>query len=198
MISNFAYSQLLKILGELIRKRETGVIFIRSQCNHSISFAFNEGHIKALSFGPRRGTRAIPLIRDIEGGTYRFDGAAYVDTLQNLPATDEIMSQLQPAAPAADNAAAEASAEPGEPVVPETSWAEFGEETRTLLTDYLGPIADVIFDEIVEEIGGFYNTETQARTLIGKLAVDIEDTQLSQFQEKAENLIRKTLAQASG
>lgn len=196
MTSNFIYPQLFEILQELISKKENGVLFIRSDCNHSINFAFANGQIQALNFGPRRGDRAISLIRDISGGSYRFDYTALVDNRQDLPPTDEIVSLLKLTSATAGVVLPAETQSAGDGFTKEARLL-FDQEIKTLLTDYLGPISEVIFDETLEEIGGVFTTGQQAEVLIDKLSIDIEAPQTRQFKEKAGIILKNTLPPAS-
>jgi len=189
---SFAYPQLLEILQELIDKQETGTLFIRSECNHLATFTLRKGKATAVSFGPRRGDRAIPHIKAISGGTYRFDRESPAGSPQQLPDTQELMSLLKSSGAPNEvvNAAAPGSA--GRDASDENSY-RFSKELKALLTDHLGPIADLIFDDTIEEIGGKCSNTHQAQILIDRLATDIDEAEIWQFREKAGIIIGKTL-----
>jgi len=192
MTTSFAYPQLLEILQELIHKRESGMMFIRSECNHLITFALQKGQVTAINFGPRRGDRAIPHIKEISGGTYRFDKESQVSAPQQLPDIRELMNLLKSngASPETMNPVGAGAAGRG---ASDSNSRRFSKELKELLTDYLGPIADVIFDDTLEEIGGVCSNTHQAQILIDRLATDIDEAEIWQFREKAGNIIGKTL-----
>jgi hypothetical protein len=192
MTPSFAYPQLLEILQELIDKQETGTLFIRSECNHLAAFTLQKGQATAVSFGPRRGDRAIPHIREISGGTYRFDRESPAGAPQQLPETRELMTLLKSNGALNEivNTAGPGSA--GGDASNKNS-IRFSKELKELLIDHLGPIADVIFDDTLEEIGGNCSNTHQAQIFIDRLATDIDDAEIWQFREKAGNIIGKTL-----
>ena len=196
MTPSFAYPQLLEILQELIHRRESGTLFIRSECNHLTTFTLQNGRVTAVSFGPRRGDRAIPHIREISSGTYRFDKGSPVGTPQRLPDTGELMSLLKSNGASTEimNPAGFGSAGGG---ASDKNSRRFNKELKELLTDHLGPIADVIFDDTLEEIGGICSNTHQAQILIDRLATDIDDAELWQFREKAGNIIGRTLTEGN-
>ena len=194
---SFSYPQLLEILQELIHKRESGILFIRSECNHLTTFTLQNGQVTAVSFGPRRGDRAIPHIRKINSGTYRFDREAPVGAPQRLPDTGELMNLLN-----SSGAAPTGIMDPGGngSIVggaSDRSSRRFSKELKELLTDHLGPIADIIYEDTLEEIGGVCSNPHQAQILIDRLATDIDDAEIWQFREKAGNIIGKTLAEGN-
>lgn len=189
---SFAYPQLLEILQELIQKRESGTLFIRSECNHLTTFTLQSGQVSAVSFGPRRGGRAIPHIREISSGTYRFDKESPVGSPQQLPDTGELMKLLK------SNGAPAEIMDPGKNGsvgggVSHKNSLRFSKELKELLTDHVGPIADVIFDDTLEEIGGVCSNTHQAQILIDRLATDIDDAEIWQFRERAGDIIGRTL-----
>ncbi len=193
---SFSYPQLLEILQELIHKQESGTLFIRSECNHLTTFTLQSGQVTAVSFGPRRGDRAIPHIRNITGGTYRFDRESPVGAPQQLPDTGELINLLK------SNGASTEIMDPGGNGsvgggASDRSSRRFSKELKELLTDHLGPIADIIYDDTLEEIGGVCSNTHQAQILIDRLATDIDDAEIWQFREKAGNIIGKTLAEGN-
>ncbi len=196
MTPSFAYPQLLEILQELIDKQETGTLFIRSECNHLATFTLQRGQAMAVSFGPRRGDRAIPHIKKISGGTYRFDRESPARAPQQLPDTRELMNLLK-----SNGVMSEVgiTAGPGSAGgdASDKNRRRFSKELKELLTDHIGPIADVIFDDTLAEIGGNCSNTHQAQILIDRLATDIDDAEIWQFREKAGNIIGKTLTEGN-
>ena len=192
MTLNFAYPQLLEILQELIDKKETGTLFIRSESNRLATFTLQDGRAIAISFGPRKGDRAIPHIKEISSGTYRFDKESPIGTPQRLPDTGELMNLLKSNRESTEivNTAGTGSAGGS---ASNRSSGKFGKELKALLTDHLGPIADVIYDDTLEELGGVCSNTHQAQILIDRLATDIDDAEIWQFREKAGNIIGRTL-----
>lgn len=191
MADSLTYPQLLEVLADLVGKKRSGTLYIRSDCNHVISFALDAGRIYALYHGPRRGRNAIPLVSGIAGGTYHFESTQLSATPQDLPSTAEILElisahQRKQAAPALASSAGEA--------VSDQQKNRVCGELKRLLTEHLGPIADMVFEDAVEEIEDFCSTPERTLQLIDKLADDIEDgAETEQFREKANALVRRMM-----
>lgn len=164
-------------------------MFIRSQCNHAISFSLEAGRIYALNHGPRRGRSAIPLISQIAGGSYRFDTAGPGRPAQELRPTAEILQLLITSRTGADVQGSSSSAGGTDSISVEQKLL-ICQELKKLLTQHLGPIADMVFDDTVDEEGSFCSTPEKTQELIDKLATDIGDPkEIEQFRREAQKTI---------
>ncbi len=191
MAQSLTYLQLLDVLTELIDKQSSGTLYIRSECNHLITFALDAGRIYAVYHGPRRGRSAIPLVSGISGGTYHFESTQLSGTPQDLPATAEILELIR-------NVAGDSSASMPSPgsgrAVSEQQRKRICDELKQLLTEHLGPIADMVFEDALEEDSGFCSTPAHTRQLIDKLADDIDDNaETAQFREKASAIVHRLM-----
>ena len=193
MTESLTYLQLLEALTQLVNKKASGTMFIRSQCNHAISFCLDSGGISAIHHGPRRGDRAISLIGKIAGGSYRFDASSPGRLTQDLPPTAKILGRLKTSRDTADVPASSSSAD-GTGSVSAEQKQRICQELKELLTDYLGPIAELVFDDTVCETGDFCSSRERTQVLIDRLAVDIGDSaEIAQFSAEANKTISRIL-----
>jgi hypothetical protein len=180
------FSQLIDLLTELVDARQSGTLFIRSDTNHVVTVGLEKGRITALLYGAKRGSNALPMIRQIHSGSYRFESGMLGGIHQELPSTPEILDRLR---------SGEAS-EPLNPIVNESLSASGGissqkrdrlcNQLKALLGEYLGPIAQMVFDDAVAESGAFYATPEQAKAFIQKLTQDIDNPkEVAEFRDKA-------------
>lgn len=168
-------------------------MFIRSQCNHAITFSLDAGRIYAIYHGPRRGRSAILLINQITGGSYRFDAAGPGRPPQELPSTAEILEQLKTAQAGAVAQGVSSPAD-GTSTISAEQKHRICQELKDLLAQHLGPIAEMVFDDTVDETGNFCSTPKRTQELIAKLADDIGDPEeIVQFRKEAHRTIEKIL-----
>jgi len=168
-------------------------MFIHSQCNHAISFCLDSGRIYAINHGPRRGDKAISLIGQIAGGSYRFDESSPNRLAQDLPSTAEILGRLKASQDTAKVPTNLSPADGADSVSAEQK-QYICDELKNLLLEHLGPIAEMVFDDTVDEMGDFYSSPERTQVLIDSLAVDIGDpAEIAQFSEEANKTISKIL-----
>jgi len=185
---NMTYQQLMDELNRLVVSRSSGTLFIHSDCNHALTFTLESGQIIALYFGPRKGRKVIPLTLAISGGSCRFDPDGPSREPQDLPSTQEIMAQLNSnrVAPVTmPGSPSELSVEPW----PEEIRGRFLGELQVVLTDHLGPIADIIFNESMSELNGQSVNEDSFQHLIDRLALNMESGDISRFQDQVADIL---------
>lgn len=193
MTESLTYQQLLEALTDLVGNKASGTMFIRSECNHAITFSLDAGRIYALHHGPRRGRSAIPLISQIAGGSYRFDAAGPGRPPQELPSTGEILEQLKTPQGSAE-AHKISSPTDGTDSISAEQRNQLCRELKNLLAQHLGPIAEMVFEDTVDETGNFCATPEGTQELIAKLTDDIGDPdEIAQFREEASRTISKIL-----
>lgn len=184
------YQQLMDEVSRLIESKSSGTLFIRSDCNHSITIALESGQISALYFGPRKGRKAIPLTLAISGGSCRFDPNGLTREPQDLPSTQQVMALLQ-SKEVASTTMSKSIAEQSD-----VSWSEEVQqkiftELQGVLTDHLGPIAGIIFEESLAELTEPCVSEARFQLLIDKLALDMEAGQVSRFRDQVADILSK-------
>jgi hypothetical protein len=194
MDNHLNFSQLLDLLTELVNTRQNGTLFVRSDSNHIITVGLEKGSIIALLYGAKRGRNAIPLIRQIRAGSYRFEADLLVGFQQELPPTTDILNQLRTGE----------SSQPANPVGRGPMRASIGisrekrdrlcRQLSELLGNYLGPIAQMVFDDALAESGAFYATPEQAEAFLHKLTEDIDNPrEVEEFHNKAFEVFDRVL-----
>ena len=193
MTENLTHLQLLDTLSDLVNNKASGTMFIRSECNHAISFSLERGRIYAVHHGPKRGPRAVYLIGQITGGSYRFAADGPRRPPQDLPATTEILEQLR-SPRTADSDQPTPSTKDDASRVSREQKHHLCRELKALLTQHLGPIAEMVFEDTVDGAGDFCSTPERTQALIDKLAGDIEDPdEVAQFRTEAQRRIQRIL-----
>ena len=187
---SLTYQQLMEELTGLVKSRSNGTLFIRSDCNHSITVTLESGQITALYFGPRKGSKVIPLTLGISGGSCRFDPNGPSRGRQDLPPTQEIMALLQ--SRGVDTMTTKPDSQPnpsGDSWSAEMQRRVF-DELQVILTDHLGPIAGIIFEESVAELNGSSVTDDSFQLLINQLALNIEaPDEVTRFHDQVANIL---------
>lgn len=186
MRENVPYSRILQVLSDLVDNKSSGTLFIRSDCNHAIALALDTGRIYAIFHGARRGRKAIPVIRNISGGTYKFETSGLSGISHEIPTTPEILNLLRTPHGIEETGPAGASVGRNASEISEEKKNLLYQQLKSLLAEHLGPIAEMVFEDAMDEIGDFCSTPELARGLIDKLSFDIDDaSEVSQFREKA-------------
>jgi len=98
-MSNLTFDGILKELRRLCEERHSGTLFITTEENHAARFVIHDGVITGITYRTKHGSTAIPLIRNIVGGTYTFANnrvfQSYAESSAGpLPSTAEIFRQL--------------------------------------------------------------------------------------------------------
>lgn len=194
MRENVPYSQILEILTELVDSETSGTLFIRTEANHAITFALDNGRISAIFYGARRGLKAISLISNISGGSYKFEASNLAGISHELPTTPEILNLLRNPHPTEGARPATSSPGAGSERISEENRNILCQQLKSLLAKHLGPIAEMVFDDTIDEAGDFCSTPELARDLINKLSADIDDaTEVEQFRSDAYAAINRVL-----
>lgn len=194
MQKTIPYSRILDFLTDLVDNKTSGTLYIHSECNHAITIALDNGQINAMYFGARRGRRAIPLIRNISRGSYRLDKSNLVENPHDLPPTHDLLNQLRnPHTTIESNSTASSSVNAGE-VISEEKKKRLCQELKNLLAKHMGPFAEIIFDDAVDEVGNFCSTPQLTQELINKLSEEIDDTnEMEQFRNNAYLVLNNVL-----
>jgi hypothetical protein len=186
MHRNLPYSQILDILTNLVDNKASGTLFVHSECNHAITLGIESGRINAIYFGARRGRKAIPLISNISSGSYRFEKSNVVNSAHDLPSTPEILNLLRNPHSANESRAVAPSSATKNEAIKEEKKVRLCQELKGLLAEHMGPIADLVFDDAVDDVGDFCSTPKLTQDLIDKLSEEIDDTsEVKQFRDKA-------------
>jgi hypothetical protein len=186
MQKDISFSKILEFLTDLIDNKTSGTLYVISECNHAGTISLDKGEINAIYFGARRGQKAIPMISNISRGCYRFEGTNLVERTHELPPTHEILNLLRnPHILNTSSPTASTPANANELITDENK-SRLCRTLKHLLAEHIGPIADMVIDDAVDEIGDFCSTPQLTQDLIDKLSEEIDDNnEVKQFRNKA-------------
>jgi hypothetical protein len=166
-------------------------MFIHSNCNHAITIALDKGRIHAIYFGAKRGHKAIPMISSISGGSFRFENSGFIETFQNLPPTPEILNLLRNPHSSNESNSIFPSPISNKEAARKEQKDALCQKLKSLFTKYMGPIAEIVFDDIADEIGDLCSTPQLTHDLINKLSEEIESTtEMDEFKKQAHLLFK--------
>ena len=159
LVAYNSYHELMQALKSLCIQRSTGTIFIATPDNHFGRIVLKGGEIISLIFGTKSGESAIPFIRAIKAGKFKFSqGHAHADGNENLPPSPVLLNRLSAGVPASGPAARAA--------VNKNMLGQVYRIVEGELVEIIGPIANLVCSEHKEKFG----TITQA----GELSVMLE------------------------
>jgi hypothetical protein len=133
------------------------------------------------------------LISRISGGSYRFEKTEFVEISHDLPKTPEILNLLRN--PDTDSEIKTSYVTPNnKKAITDNLKTTLCQNLKSEFTKYLGPIANVLFDDIAEEVGDFFDTPQLAEILISKLSEEIENSkQAEAFRIKSHKILNAIL-----
>ncbi len=182
------YLEFYAHLQKLLADNGQGTLFVRTDKNHLVIVALQEGRIVSLACGPKRGELAIPLIREMHTGDLRLDPSAIPYHAQELPSTAHIMELLKPGV--GQTVQHQAAAAPKAPATTPLNGADRGQRLCALLTDYIGPVAPLVCEEKVAILGGLDNPKN-AQGIVTALAGEIQDAEEArQFISRALQMLQ--------
>lgn len=173
------YAQLLSVLHRMVERKKTGTLFIRSNQNRLAVIAIESGAINFISYGAKRGLAAVPLIRDIEAGTFQITKSADTFDPCDLPETGEMLQLLGEEADTIHELVQDIAL---------TTASENSESFNTratlkslcsLLENYLGPIASMVCEERLDTIGPQLDI-LELQRVVRELANEIDDPEEAQ------------------
>lgn len=174
-----SYRELIGELRRLCAEGRTGTLFITTSDNHPVRFVVRTGAITAVMFRQQTGGAALASIKRIAGGRLNYSTELFdYGPPQELPSTPELLTVLDGMAADADERGG-----PGGAVV-----AASLNRSRAIieaeLTEYLGPMAQVIYSEHVARAvrgGG----STSVNDVIESLARELGDPgKATRFKER--------------
>jgi len=150
------YGQIYEALADLCLRKRTGTMFITTWDNHSARFILEDGLILSCHYSVKRGPAAIPLLKSIQAGTYRFaDGVINIKSDHRLPPTNSLLNELRPPHQDADLPPAVNSPRPSASTSrpPSLEASPVLIAAKKELTRHLGPVAERIFQNYLRDNG---------------------------------------------
>ena len=163
--------RLWELLGELVAEKRSGTLYIRSDDAHAGVISLREGEVVSILYRSELGEPAVELIRQISGGTCRFDTSAPAITGAECPPTAVILDALaQPGQGTGKGLADAAARHMGD----KADLQKFLRDLSGHLKTFIGPIAPVVVKDAVAEMGQLDRID-QAESLISRLMGEIDD-----------------------
>ncbi len=172
MNGNITRSQFIDLLSSLVKDRRTSTVYVRTDDNHLIIASVDSGEIVSLICGPKRGERAVPMIRKMHSGSFRLEegASAHRGLGGQLPPSDTLLSLLM-------------VEEEGDAKVSDCQWVQ--SVLCKMLKEYMGPIAPLVCQETIDSAGGL-DSPDKCRQVVEKLAHEIDDmAEAESFRSRA-------------
>lgn len=170
------YAELMRALKSLCREGSSGTMFIATPDNQFARIALREGQVVSLSFRTKHGAEALPLIRDIRAGRFKFSaGQVAIDEKTAIAGngTDVLRLLL---GEHAQNGPAQA--------IPADRLVQIPRIAERVLAEFLGPIAGVVCEEHLGKLGA-PREPAAAADFIEALAREVADpAQARRFREQ--------------
>lgn len=142
------YGELINALKSLCRERATGTMFIATPDNHFVRIVLTNGEISAASFRTKHGVEALPLIRRINAGRFKFsEGQITADAAASLPPGNDALRVL------ADDGMSLNAVDAAQRSLTADKIVLAPKIIERELAEYLGPIAGIVCSEHVGRIG---------------------------------------------
>lgn len=190
MANYLTLPELLNTLTQYVSQKANGTLNISTESNRAITISLEQGNITAIYFGALRGKRAIEEISKIKGGSYRFESSTDENMISHdLPSSQEVIQLLSQGSKSSTSIETTPD-EQGE--VSTSQKIELSNELKSLFIKFLGPIADMIFDDyfVMDAI----QDANAAISASIKMSSEIEDAADAQsFISESEMIIRKIL-----
>jgi len=171
------YAEILAVLAGLCRSNRTGTLFVTTSDKHSVRFVLEDGQIVSCNYSMKRGRDAIPLLKTIKAGSYRFsDGIFSTITEIPLPPTETLLSEIRPTA--AGIATSVLGRSPGAatqaPAVAVANMEGILAEAKKELAKHLGPIADMLLEDYFDD-NGMPTTGDEVMAFLNAMAGELRD-----------------------
>lgn len=172
-----SYAELMGTLEGLYQQKSTGTLFIATPDNHFGRIVLKGGEIVSLVFGTKSGEAAIPFIRAVKAGEFRFSqGQTPMDGAENLPPSPILLRRLNTSTPA-----------PAVKLQPAIDIHRLGQIYRVIedeLVEFVGPIASLVCSEHKAKFGTIAKTSA-LYDLLESVASEIEDLEKAHlFKER--------------
>ena len=175
------FSRILETLEQLAEEGRSGTLFITTDDNHSARFVLENGEISAIGYSHLHGYHAVPKMQQIRSGSFRFVEGGFISMEEvPLPKTDELLAMIR------EGVSAEGQ---GDNAIPPGAFSDTLETVQQELILHLGPFADIVWDEYIED-NGVPKTQGEYSAMIQALAEEIDNpAKREDFKRKAKALV---------
>lgn len=158
------------IIHEKRQAKITGCLFLLDNEQHLLEVYFVRGEITCIQSKNITGMRALDKLTTMNPIKAQFHDDIEPPSIDNIPATLDIIDKIKEAK----------SHQPQKPLP-----QPIEDKAKSLFTEYVGPIADIIFEEQIEK-------STSLSNLIQTLSSYIDDDNAKQsFVHSAKNISQK-------
>jgi len=190
MVDQLNYESFIALIENMVDRKESGSLYVRTDTNRSVFVGLNGGKIEALVAGPKRGMEALKTIMQMAHCSCRRDNSTLPYHTRDLPGTNDILLLLKQRNP--PQAAGETAPPP--PGNKEIDAKEVMAILCHLLHDYLGPAAPVICEDVTDN-GATIRTGADLAVAIEQLAKEVDSSvEAGEFIQRARRELREYLA----
>ena len=190
----YSYAQLIQQLRDFCNDHRSGTMLIISSDSHSIRFVLESGIIIACAYTMTQGKDALLAIRKIQSGSFSFVDGGFTGGMNinesPLPDTETIFKVLGQEANFSGRASTSSPAPQAN--ITATSNIDIHQIIKGIeaeLAEYLGPMAEFIFEEAIED-NGFPKSANDLANLVNTVALEIDDpSEKESFKQKSIALI---------
>ena len=169
--------EVVRVIELLAEKDANGTLFLGTRENQYAQVALQKGKIVFVHYQGKRGQEALSLLSKAKECRYRFQNTITTTLKDTLPPLNAILEILGKA-PAADSKANRK--EPAD--LRQTIPPEKKEMLRSLLAEYVGPVAAILVEEHCQPGNSLLSA-------VNKLAEEIPDSdECGQFRKKADKI----------
>ncbi len=134
---NATLSEMINEVRRLCEKKASGMLFFNGDNAHLAQIGFKEGKVVSLSCMKKQGMEAIPLIRQIQSGWFRF-ATMEMPEQSLLPSTTDVLAVLS----------GTLASPVGRVATSEILDQRKVEILQSLLAQYIGPIASILCSQL--------------------------------------------------
>jgi hypothetical protein len=150
MTEELSYAQLIGMIRDLVEKKRAATLYIRTDQDRMVMVSTQGGKIITLSSGPKHGVKAVPLLRETHSAAVRIESTPVSYHSDEVPETDVLLAMLESDTQQTPTAS---TTPPGVPTVSSAETARIRAILSSLLTEYLGPMAPMCCDDVLEAVG---------------------------------------------
>jgi hypothetical protein len=186
------YEELVSRLKQHCRDKVTGTIFIKSDSANLARFIISKGVIASCVYRHKSGYDAIPLLRSIRSGSFRFsDHPVEGMKFPPMPDTREFFDLLSEPNPDAASAQCTPAPNSRTKVPPSIQNDPSLIAIKSVLKNYIGPMADIVCNHYLDNKTELLHP-SRYEDLIKRLAENIgSDTERSAFIQTALSRIKR-------
>ena len=166
---SMSYQEFIQELKQYCTDKQSGTLYFIADNHHPVLMTIDEGEIVSCSFEGKKNYDALPLIKNIKGGTRVFVKGVFNSMEEvSLPNTAEVLSLLS-----GDTASL------GKPayssISANTQLNAAAKLVETELAKFIGPVASLVCEDYIMDQGGTINELDSVFHMIDVVSAEISD-----------------------